>query len=92
MSVILARVDQRLIHGITVNQWNGLLKPKRFMVVDDVISEDDMVKASMRMSKPAGNVIKLIFVKFTSLYHYTLKHFIPFSGTFFKHHNHKLIF
>jgi mannose/fructose/N-acetylgalactosamine-specific phosphotransferase system component IIB len=60
MPVVLARVDQRLIHGITVNQWNGVLKPKRFMVVDDVISEDETVKASMRMSKPAGTGISVI--------------------------------
>ncbi|MFH0492432.1 PTS sugar transporter subunit IIB [Lactiplantibacillus plantarum] len=54
MPVVLARIDQRLIHGVTVNQWNGELRPKRYMVVDDIVSQDEMVKASMRMSKPAG--------------------------------------
>ena len=33
MPIVLARIDQRLIHGITVNQWNKVLHPKRFMVV-----------------------------------------------------------
>jgi PTS system mannose-specific IIB component len=60
MSVLLARVDQRLIHGITVNQWNRELHPKRFMVVDDEVSGNEMVKASMRMSKPTGTGMSII--------------------------------
>lgn len=60
MSVILARIDQRLIHGITVNQWNLKLQPKRYMVVDDEISKNEIVKASMRMSKPAGTGMSII--------------------------------
>ncbi|ASG79960.1 PTS sugar transporter subunit IIB [Lactiplantibacillus pentosus] len=60
MPVVLARIDQRLIHGVTVNQWNGELRPKRYMVVDDVVSQDEMVKASMRMSKPAGTGMSII--------------------------------
>lgn len=60
MPVVLARVDQRLIHGITVNQWNKVLHPKRFMVVDDAISNNEMVKASMRMSKPTGTGMSII--------------------------------
>ena len=52
MAIVLTRIDQRLIHGITVNDWNTRLKPKRFMVIDDEISNDDVVKGSMRMSKP----------------------------------------
>lgn len=35
--VVLARVDQRLIHGLIVNQWAPHLQVKRFMVVDDVL-------------------------------------------------------
>ena len=48
MPVIEARIDQRLIHGIVVNQWNSRLNPKRFMVVDDVtgMSIIDFDKAS----------------------------------------------
>lgn len=60
MPVVLARIDQRLIHGVTVNQWNSELQPKRYMVVDDVVSQDEMVKASMRMSKPSGTGMSII--------------------------------
>lgn len=60
MSVILARIDQRLIHGITVNQWNNELHPKRFMIVDDGVANDDLAKSGMRMSKPAGTGMSII--------------------------------
>ena len=52
--VVLARIDQRLIHGIIVNQWAPALQVKRFMVVDDILCSNEEVKASMRMAKPAG--------------------------------------
>ena len=49
--VVLARVDQRLIHGLIVNQWAPHLQVKRFMVVDDVLCNNEEIKASMRMAK-----------------------------------------
>ncbi|ANK66157.1 PTS mannose transporter subunit IIC (plasmid) [Loigolactobacillus backii] len=60
MTVVLARIDQRLIHGLIVNQWAQALKVKRFMVVDDEISKNESIKASMRMSKPAGTGMSII--------------------------------
>ena len=43
--VVLARIDQRLIHGIIVNQWAPALQVKRFMVVDDILCSNEEVKA-----------------------------------------------
>jgi len=60
MTVVLARIDQRLIHGLIVNQWAQSLDVKRFMVVDDELSTNDSIKASMRMSKPAGTGMSII--------------------------------
>ena len=60
MTVVLARIDQRLIHGLIVNQWAQSLNVKRFMVVDDEISKNESIKASMRMSKPAGTGMSII--------------------------------
>ena len=57
--VVLARIDQRLIHGIIVNQWAPALQVKRFMVVDDILCSNE-VKASMRMAKPAGTGVSVI--------------------------------
>lgn len=60
MPVIEARIDQRLIHGIVVNQWNSRLNPKRFMVVDDVVSHQPEIKDSMKLAKPAGTGMSII--------------------------------
>ncbi len=60
MTVVLARVDQRLVHGIVVNQWAAEVQPKRYMVIDDAVSQDEDVKASMRLSKPAGTGMSII--------------------------------
>lgn len=58
--VVLARIDQRLIHGLVVNQWAPALQVKRFMVVDDVLCNNDDIKASMRVAKPAGTGVSVI--------------------------------
>ena len=58
--VVLARIDQRLIHGLVVNQWAPAIQVKRFMVVDDVLCNNDDIKASMRMAKPAGTGVSVI--------------------------------
>ncbi len=60
MSLVLARIDQRLIHGIVVTQWAGATKAKRLMVVDDEVSQDETQKAAMRTSKPAGTGMSII--------------------------------
>lgn len=60
MSVVLARVDQRLIHGIVVTQWAAYTKAKRLMVVDDEVSQDETMKAGMKLSKPAGTSMSII--------------------------------
>ena len=60
MGLVLARIDQRLIHGIVVTQWAGATKAKRLMVVDDEVSKDETQKAAMRMSKPAGTGMSII--------------------------------
>ncbi|MCO7125415.1 PTS sugar transporter subunit IIB [Sporolactobacillus shoreicorticis] len=60
MGLVLARIDQRLIHGIVVTQWAAHTKAKRLMVVDDEVSKDETQKAAMRMSKPAGTGMSII--------------------------------
>ena len=60
MAVVLARIDQRMIHGIVVTQWAGATNAKRLMVVDDEVSKDEVQKAAMRMSKPAGTGMSII--------------------------------
>ena len=58
--LVLARIDQRLIHGLVVNQWAPALQVKRFMVIDDILCNNEDIKASMRMAKPAGTGVSVI--------------------------------
>lgn len=60
MAIVGARIDQRLIHGIIVNQWNSKLSPKRFLVIDDEVSQNPDLKSSMRMAKPVGTGMSII--------------------------------
>lgn len=60
MAIKLARIDERLVHGIVVAQWLNLTKAQRIMVIDDEVAKDEMRKATMRMSKPVGVGMSLI--------------------------------
>lgn len=60
MGIVLARVDQRLVHGIVVTQVTKSVKAKRIMVVDDEISQNESQKQVMRLSKPAGTGMSII--------------------------------
>jgi mannose/fructose/N-acetylgalactosamine-specific phosphotransferase system component IIB len=41
MSVVLFRIDERLIHGQVVVGWGGQLHPDRIIVVDDAIADSE---------------------------------------------------
>ena len=41
MSIVLYRVDERLIHGQVVLGWGSQLRPTRYVVVDDELSESE---------------------------------------------------
>lgn len=60
MGVVLARIDQRLVHGIVVTQWYKSVQAKRIMVVDDELSQDEEQKSVMRLSKPSGTGMSII--------------------------------
>ena len=53
--VVLARIDQRLIHGIIVNQWAPALQVKRFMVVDDILCSNEEVKSEYENGEAGRN-------------------------------------
>ena len=60
MSVVLSRIDNRLLHGIIVTQWAPISGATRVMVIDDKVANDELAKASMRLAKPAGMTVSII--------------------------------
>lgn len=53
MSIIAARLDNRLLHGIVATMWVPELHPQRVMVIDDNVAGDPAKKAAMKMSRPS---------------------------------------
>lgn len=54
MSVLLYRVDERLIHGQVVVGWARRLGPRRIVVVDDELATDTLEQSIYRTGLPVG--------------------------------------
>lgn len=57
MSIVLYRVDERLIHGQVVIGWGHELRPTRYLVVDDALSESDWEQELYRLGSGGVDVI-----------------------------------
>lgn len=60
MKVVLARIDERLMHGIVLTQYLPGSGAKRIMVVDDDVANSPIRKDAMMMAKPAGYAASII--------------------------------
>lgn len=60
MSIILGRIDYRLLHGIVATMWAPQSGAQRVMVIDDHTANDPIIKESMRLGKPAGMACSII--------------------------------
>lgn len=53
MSIVLARVDNRLIHGQVLESWIPRLKVSTILVVDDGVADDSLRQAIMEIAVPS---------------------------------------
>lgn len=53
-TVVLFRIDERLIHGQVVTAWVGHVKAKSIMVVDDASSSNPVLTKVLKMAAPPG--------------------------------------
>lgn len=53
-NIVLARVDDRLIHGEVVSVWTPSLGVNRIIVVDDDVAADDFNKRVIKALAPNG--------------------------------------
>lgn len=60
MQIVFARVDERLMHGIVMNQYYPATGAQRIMVVDDDVANNPMKKSAMMMAKPGGTAVSII--------------------------------
>lgn len=45
MGIVLARIDNRLLHGIVATQWAGR-SAQRIMIIDDTVANNELTKAT----------------------------------------------
>ena len=42
MGIVLARIDNRLLHGIVATQWAGRSGAQRIMIIDDGVAGNEL--------------------------------------------------
>lgn len=52
LNIVLARIDDRLIHGQVVTAWSKITKANRIIVVDDEVAQDDFMVKILKMAAP----------------------------------------
>lgn len=72
MGIVLARIDNRLLHGIVASQWSHLTGASRLMVIDDKVANDPLLKESMKIARPAGMTVSIISLE-TALKNFQIK-------------------
>ena len=60
MKITLARIDNRLMHGIVMTQYLPSTNSQRIMVIDDATANDALKKQMMNMAKPNGYASSII--------------------------------
>jgi mannose/fructose/N-acetylgalactosamine-specific phosphotransferase system component IIB len=57
MSIVLFRVDERLIHGQVVIGWGSQLQPDRYLVVDDALATTEWEQDLYRLAVGNGTAV-----------------------------------
>ena len=60
--IVLARVDDRLIHGQVMTAWLQYTEGNHIVIVDDATAKDDFLKSIMSMSVPQGIKLDVLSV------------------------------
>lgn len=53
-NILLTRIDNRLIHGQVVTQWNAVVGANLILVANDGVAKSDVRQRLMDMAAPAG--------------------------------------
>ena len=58
-NVLLARVDDRLIHGQVMTAWMKLLPAKEIIVIDNKVAKDEFMITVLEMAAPTRVIVKV---------------------------------
>lgn len=62
-NIVLARVDDRLIHGEVVTAWTPSLSANRIVIVDDQVAADKFNKRVLMALAPQGTKVAVLTVE-----------------------------
>lgn len=62
MSILLYRVDERLIHGQVVIGWGNQLHPSRYLIVDDLLADSPWEQELYLLGLPGGEEVAFVSV------------------------------
>lgn len=62
LTIKLARIDSRLLHGQVTTGWTNLVHPNRIFVVSDSVAKDTLRKNLLKQAAPAGVKVNIIDV------------------------------
>lgn len=60
MTIIHARVDERLIHGQVATVWTNSIGAQRIMVVNDIAVKDQIQIGALKLAKPVGVKLSIL--------------------------------
>ena len=59
-NIVLARVDNRLVHGQIVVYWSKEVQPQRIAIVDEAIAKDDAMKMIYKLAAPKNYKMSIL--------------------------------
>ena len=62
LTIKLARIDSRLLHGQVTTGWTNLVHPNRVFIVSDTVANDTLRKNLLKQAAPAGVKVNIISV------------------------------
>ncbi|MEG0470472.1 MAG: PTS sugar transporter subunit IIB [Longicatena sp.] len=62
-NIVLARVDDRLIHGEVVTAWTPSLSANRIVIVDDQVAADNFNRRVLMALAPQGTKVAVLSVE-----------------------------
>ena len=60
--IVLARIDDRLIHGQVVTGWLKLTRGNHIFIVDDKLKNDALMQMVLKTATPQGTKLKIFAV------------------------------
>ena len=62
-NILLARIDDRLIHGQLMTSWVRFVKSKNILIIDDETYHDTFIRSFITMVVPRGIQIQVLDTK-----------------------------